>query len=69
MKKEELEILKMKKYITPNEVFLLYGFSRDNQARLRMERKIPYHKMGRYVRYNRDELDNWIKNNKVEMVS
>ena len=65
---EELELLKTKKYLNPKELKKIYGFSIDNQAKLRADRKIPFSKIGRYIRYSRDEIDNWIQTNKVEMV-
>jgi len=34
-----------------------------------MKRKIPYHKIGRYVRYDRAEIDEWIRSNKVDMIA
>jgi hypothetical protein len=64
---EEIEILKFKNYINPVEFKKIYGFGLDNQAKMRMNRKIPFSKLGRYVRYNRQEIDNWIENNKIEM--
>jgi predicted DNA-binding transcriptional regulator AlpA len=65
---EEIELLKTKKYLNPKELKKIYGFSIDNQAKLRVNRKIPFSKIGRYIRYNRAEIDNWIENNKINMV-
>jgi len=65
---EEIELLKIKKYFTPRELEKVYGFGLDNQAKMRSERKIPFSKIGRYIRYNRDEIDDWIEKNKIQMV-
>jgi len=58
-----------KRWLTPNDLFNEYGFSTSNQDKLRMKRKIPYHKIGRYVRYDRAEIDEWIRSNKVDMIA
>jgi len=42
-----------------------YGFSTSRQATLRSERKIPYYSVGRYIRYYRAEIDDWIMTHKV----
>jgi len=57
-----------KRWLTPTDLFNEYGFSTSNQDKLRMKRKIPFHKIGRYVRYCRFEIDKFIENNKVEMI-
>lgn len=58
-----------KRWLTPDDLVNEYGFSKSNQDKLRMKRKIPYHKIGRYVRYDRAEIDEWIKSNKVDMIA
>jgi hypothetical protein len=65
---EEIELLKTKIYLNPKELKKVYNFSIDNQAKLRMDRKIPFSKIGRYIRYNRKDIENWIENNKIEMI-
>ncbi len=54
------------KWITPKELNELHGFGLSTQARLRMENKIPYYKIGHFIKYNLDEIDQWITNNKIE---
>jgi len=56
-----------KRFLTATELFEEYGFSESNQAKLRMRRAIPFSKMGRYIRYDRIEINKWIENNKVEV--
>lgn len=56
-------------WLTPKDLASEYGFSTSNQDKLRMKRKIPHHKIGRYVRYDRAEIDEWIKSNKVDMIA
>jgi len=55
------------RWLTPDELFKEYGFSKSNQDKLRMNRKIPFCKIGRYIRYDRLEIDKWIESNRVEM--
>jgi len=56
---------KQKRWLTPKELLEEYLFSLDNQARMRMNKKIPYVKIGKYVRYDRLELDKWLENHAV----
>jgi len=66
-KNDTSEILLQKRFLTTAELFKEYGFSESNQAKLRMRRAIPFNKIGRYIRYDRIEIDKWIESNKVEV--
>lgn len=57
--------LQNKAWLTPLEVEDLYGFSVSRQARLRMERKIPFSKIGSYIRYSREAINQWLEAAKV----
>lgn len=59
----------LNRWLSPNDLVKEYGFSKSNQDKLRMKRKIPFSKIGRYVRYDRLEIDNWLELNKIEMTS
>lgn len=52
-------------WLTPQGLEDYYGFSKSRQARLRMEHKIPFSKIGSYIRYSRDEINQWLENAKV----
>lgn len=54
-----------KKWLDPSGLENAYGFSKSRQARLRMEKKIPYSKIGNYIRYNRNTIDQWLEDAKV----
>jgi len=56
-----------KRWLDPKELLKEFGFSINNQSKLRHERKIPFSKVGRYVKYDRLEIDKWLENNKVDM--
>jgi len=58
-----------KRWLTTDDLFKEYGFSKSNQDKLRMNRKIPFNKMGRYIRYDRLEIDKWIENNRVDVIA
>jgi len=58
-----------KEWLTPNELQEEYGFGKSTQNQYRMARKIPYHKISRFIRYRRREIDAWIDAHKVEVVS
>ena len=55
------------RWLDPHDLAKEYGFGRDNQAKLRMARKIPFSKIGRYIRYDRIEIDKWLENNSVDV--
>jgi len=59
----------LKRWLSPDDLFKEFGFSKSNQDKLRMNRKIPFSKVGRYVRYDRLEIDKWLVNNKVDMTA
>jgi len=55
------------KWITPKELKALHGFGLSTQAKLRMDKKIPFYKIGNFIKYNLSDIDLWIKSNKVDM--
>ena len=54
-----------KRWLSPTELEDEFGFSRSTQAKYRMDRKIPFVKLGKYIRYDRFEIDAWLENAKV----
>ena len=50
-----------KQWLTPQELLEEYKFALSTQAKYRMERKIPFSKIGRYIRYNRDTINQWLQ--------
>jgi len=52
-------------WITPLQLEADYSFSRSRQARLRIENKIPYSKVGNYIRYNVEAINQWLEDAKV----
>ena len=54
-----------KEWLTPMELELEFCFSKSRQSRLRMEQKIPYSKIGRYIRYSREAINQWLEDARV----
>ncbi len=54
-----------KDWLTPEELQAEYGFSKSRQAKLRMDRLIPFSKIGSYVRYSREAINQWLEDAKV----
>lgn len=55
----------MNTWLTIEQMIQEYGISKRNQERLRQEKLIPYSKIGRLVRYNRIDIDQWLMSHKV----
>jgi len=55
----------MNRWLTPVSLELEYEFSQSTQAKLRMKKKIPYKKIGKFIRYDRIEIDKWIDEHTV----
>ena len=49
----------------PRHLEELFDMSQSRQARLRCDGKLPYHKIGSYVYYNKDEINQMIQDAKV----
>jgi hypothetical protein len=57
-----------KEWLTPEELQEEYGISIHAQNRMRMERRIPYSKVGKFIRYKRSEIEKWLEDHKIEMM-
>jgi hypothetical protein len=57
----------LKRWLNQKELLKEFGFGISNQAKLRMKNKIPFSKIGRYIRYDRLEINKWLENNKIEV--
>ena len=62
-----LENSPLKRWLSPKDLVEEFGISLSNQARLRMENKIPYSKVGHYIRYDREKLNQWLENNSIDV--
>lgn len=56
-----------KQWLSPQEVSREYGINMQSLARWRMEKLyLPFSKIGRFVKYNRDDVERFLKSNRQE---
>ena len=68
--KETLLAKGQKEWLTPNDVHNQYSFSTSTLAKWRMYKiNLVFHKMGKYIRYKRSDIEVFIESNKVEVAS
>jgi hypothetical protein len=53
------------KWINPKVFAEEFGMAITTQAKLRMQRKIPYTKIGGFIYYNRNDIDQWLELHKL----
>ena len=56
------------RWMTPKQLTEEYGFSESWQNKARMVSSgstLPFHKVGKFVKYDRHEIDQWIEQHKV----
>ena len=58
-----------KRWLNADDLFKEYGFGISNQHKLRTNKKIPFSKIGRYIRYDRIEIDKWLELNRVDTIA
>jgi hypothetical protein len=60
-----------KRWLSPKDLAEEFGFSESSQAKMRMSSNsstLPFSKVGRYIRYDRIELDRWLESHQVQGV-
>ena len=60
---------KQNRFMTPKQLEEEYSFSEANQAQMRMKKRIPYIKIGGYVKYDRIEIDKWLEQNAIQVTA
>jgi predicted DNA-binding transcriptional regulator AlpA len=59
-----------KRWLSPNDLEIEFGFSKSAQAKMRMASNVstlPFSKIGgKYIRYDRIEIDKWLENHQVQ---
>tara|TARA_R110001599_G_scaffold244895_1_gene444983 strand:+ start:82701 stop:82985 length:285 start_codon:yes stop_codon:yes gene_type:complete len=55
-----------KQWVSPEELEEISGLTIRSQQHLRSEKRIPYHKEGRKIRYNMDEIEAYFRDNRIE---
>ena len=54
-----------KEWLDPRELADEFHISTSTQAKMRMAKTLPYHKIGKYVRYKRADINQWFDDAKV----
>ena len=71
MTQEEIQKLatailqRQKDWLNPDELETGFDISKSTQAKMRMNRTIPFHKVGKYIRYYRPDIDQMFLDAKV----
>ena len=65
MKDKDMKYVYNKRWIDTNEFYYKYGISKSSQAKLRMRGLISFSKIGGFVRYDVNEIDEWFEDHKV----
>lgn len=68
MNKEQQIQIAQKRWLTPTELELEYGFSKSSQAKMRMlsnKSTIPFSKVGKFIRYDRFAIDKWLEEHSI----
>lgn len=55
-----------KRWFTPKELEEEYGISQSTQAKYRMQKKIPFSKIGsKFIRYDSQKIEKWLENHEI----
>ncbi len=54
-----------KEWLNAGELEAEFGILKSTQAKMRMARTLPYHKIGKYVRYHRPDINKLFLDAKV----
>ena len=54
-----------KEWLDPNELEAEFGILKSTQSKMRMAKKLPYHKIGKYIRYHRPDINQLLMEAKV----
>ena len=52
-------------WLSPSGLEAEYEIKKSTQSKYRMEAKIPFCKIGKFIRYNRAEINAWIASHKM----
>jgi len=54
-----------KRWLNPSEFYYKYDITEETQGKYRMDKKIPYSRIGGFIRYDVIDIDQWLVNHKV----
>jgi predicted DNA-binding transcriptional regulator AlpA len=49
------------RWLSPKDFELNYGIKQSTQAKLRMNKTIPFSKIGKFIKYDKLEIDKWFE--------
>lgn len=58
-----------KRWLSPDDLANEYGFSKSTQSKMRMQSNsssLPFSKIGKFVRYDRKKIDEWLETHQVQ---
>ena len=55
-------------FITPKQFEDLFKFKRSTQAKYRMTKSIPFIKVGKFIFYEKTEIEKWFKEHRVSNI-
>jgi len=67
--KNDTQAITPKRWLSPTDLSNEYGFSKSMQSKLRMKKKIPFSKVGNKILYCRFAIDNWIEDNRIDVIA
>ncbi len=60
----------LKEWLNPNETSKEFGFSTSTMAKWRMDKiNLPFSKIGKYIKYKRSDIAEFLEKNKIEVAS
>ena len=63
-----MTMIEKKEFLNPKEASKEFGFSTSTLAKWRMDKlNLKFSKIGKYIRYKRDDIIQFIESNKVEV--
>ncbi|WP_415406926.1 helix-turn-helix domain-containing protein [Sulfurovum sp. CS9] len=66
----EQQNISQKEWLNPREASKEFGFSTSTLAKWRMDNlNLPFSKIGKYIRYKRDDIIHFLESSKVEVKS
>ena len=71
MSKEQIKELiasvkqSQKEWLDSDDLFTEFAISKSTQAKMRMAKTLPYHKIGKFVKYKRSDINEMFDNAKV----
>jgi len=54
-------------WLTPQDLENQLGIKKSTQAKLRMKRLLPFSKFGKFIFYDRNEIDKYLMSHKIEV--